>query len=85
MPYLLIRRNCMIKITLKAARVNAGLTQDDVAAKMHHTKQTIVNWENGKTDIKYSELISLSELYGMPISYLQLPERKKPPKKEKAV
>ena len=30
------------KITLKAARVNASLTQEDVAKQLHKNKQTIV-------------------------------------------
>ena len=66
----------MPKITLKAARVNANLTQSDVARMMHRTKQTIVNWESGATEIRYSDMVSLSELYGMPLEYLAIPERK---------
>ena len=34
-----------LKISLAAARVNAGLTQDDVAREFKISKQTIVNWE----------------------------------------
>lgn len=37
------------KITMKAARVNAGLTQEDLANKLRVSKQTIVSWESGKT------------------------------------
>lgn len=37
-----------IKISLAAARVNAGLTQSDVAQMLKVGKQTIVNWEKGK-------------------------------------
>jgi len=66
----------MPKITLKAARVNANLTQSDMARMMHRTKQTIVNWESGATEIRYSDMVSLSELYGMPLEYLAIPERK---------
>jgi len=36
------------KISMAAARVNAKKTQDDVAREMKESKQTIVNWENGK-------------------------------------
>lgn len=35
------------KISLAAARVNAGLTQDEVAKRMHVSKTTILNWEKG--------------------------------------
>lgn len=37
-----------LQISLAAARVNAGLTQEDIARKMHLNKQTIVNWEKGR-------------------------------------
>ncbi len=66
----------MPKITLKAARVNAGMTQDDVAKVLHRTKQTIVNWETGVTDIRYNDLKTLSDLYKMPIEYINIPEKR---------
>ena len=66
----------MPKISLKAARVNAEMTQDDVARVLHRTKQTIVNWENGMTDIRYTDFKALSDLYQMPIEYLRIPERR---------
>ena len=37
----------MIQISLAAARVNAGLTQEEVAEKLQVSKKTIVNWEKG--------------------------------------
>ena len=43
------------KITLKAARVNAGLTQKEMAKKMGKSEYTIMNWENGKTKMKVSD------------------------------
>ena len=69
-------------ISLKAARVNAGLTQDEAGRLLNRTKQTIVNWENGVTEIKYRDLEALSELYGMPIEFLRLPEDKKTARKD---
>ena len=62
------------KITLKAARVNAELTLDDVAEIIGKSKQSIENWENGKTPIKYSDLLKLSEIYEMPVKYIRIPE-----------
>ena len=62
------------KITLKAARVNAELTLDEVAEIVGKSKQSIENWENGKTPIKYSDLLKLSEIYDMPIEYIRIPE-----------
>ena len=41
----------MFQITLKAARVNAGLTQTDVAKAIGKSKSTVLKWEKGKCDI----------------------------------
>ena len=65
------------KFKLNAARVNAGMTQTEVAKALNKNKQTIVNWEKGATAIKVTDLLQLSELYGIPIEYLEVPEKKK--------
>lgn len=56
-----------IQISLAAARVNAGLTQDDVAKEMHVGKQTIVNWEKGLSEPKISQGMELSRLFNLPL------------------
>ena len=63
------------KFKLNAARVNAGMTQTEVAKALNKNKQTIVNWEKGATAIKVTDLLQLSELYGIPIEYLMMPEK----------
>ena len=65
------------KFKLKAARVNADMTQEDVAKALHKNKQTIVNWENGVTELKVRDLMQLSVLYGIPIEYLEIPAKRK--------
>ena len=65
------------KFKLNAARVNTGMTQTEVAKALNKNKQTIVNWENGATAIKVRDLLQLSKLYGIPIEYLEVPEKKK--------
>ena len=52
-----------MKISLKAARVNANLTQEDVAKQLHKGKQTITNWENGYTTIDTANFMALCSLY----------------------
>lgn len=54
-------------IHLKAARVNAGLTQEEVAEKLGKSKTTIVNYElyRSKPDIETAQ--KLAELYGMSV------------------
>ena len=55
-----------IRISMAAARVNAKLTQEDVAKALHVTKQTVVNWEKGVTQPKIEQGEQLSDLYGIP-------------------
>ena len=62
-----------IQITLAAARVNAGMTQASVAKEMKISKQTVVNWEKGKTSPDIAQARKLSELYRLPLDYIFLP------------
>mgnify|MGYP004698484419 CR=1 FL=1 len=63
-----------IQISLAAARVNAGLTQADVAEKMGVSRQTIINWELGKiASLGIPEMKMLSEIYGIPQDNIFLP------------
>ena len=42
----------MAKITIAAARVNTGLTQEQLADKMGVSRQTVIDWENGKREMR---------------------------------
>lgn len=64
-----------LQITLAAARVNAGMTQEDVSREMHVSKQTVVNWEKGNSEPTISQSRLLSRLYNMPLEYIFLPEK----------
>ena len=57
----------MLKITLAAARVNAGFTQKEVADMLDVSNKTICNWENGKSFPAPKQIDILCELYS--ISY----------------
>ena len=59
-----------LKISLAAARVNAGLTQEYVAKALNVSKNTIVSWEKGDSEPKKTQADSLSDLYGMPLDYI---------------
>ena len=52
-----------MKITLKAARVNVGLTQKEVAHFIKVSKHTIVNWEKGGTKVPYWAFKELCKIY----------------------
>lgn len=62
-----------LKISLKAARANANLTQEDVAKALRKSKQTVANWENGKTEIDLSNLQALCNLYSLTVDDILLP------------
>ena len=51
------------KITLKAARVNAGLTQEEVAKEMKVSLPTIAKWENESGEVRMKQALKLCKLY----------------------
>lgn len=64
----------MLQISLSAARVNAGMTQEEVAKKMGISKNTIVNWEKGKTNLSIADVEMLSNIYRIPKDNIFLPQ-----------
>ena len=54
----------MKKITLKAARVNAGFTQKQAANKLKVNQRTVLNWENGTSSPTSKMIDRICELYG---------------------
>lgn len=63
----------MAKITLQAARVNAGLTQEELAEKMGVSRVTVINWENGKSEMKTAYLYMFCGLTGFSEDDILLP------------
>ena len=63
-----------MKITLAAARVNAGMTQQEAADKVGVTKQTIYNMENNRNNIQLPTLLKLCEIYNISLDNLKLKE-----------
>ena len=55
----------MPKITLKAARVNAGLTQKEAAKKINVSNKTLCNWESGASMPKVDKIDAICDLYGI--------------------
>ena len=80
------------RISLRAARINAELTQKQAAKLMGRNKQTIVNWESGKTEISFGDVLRLCQVYDVPVEYIRPPvfsdenssSRKPPSKKSEA-
>lgn len=55
----------MVKITLKAARVNAGLTQKEAAAALNVSNKTLGSWEAGASMPNVKAVSAICALYGL--------------------
>mgnify|MGYP000618135430 CR=1 FL=1 len=55
---------------LKNARVQSGMTQENVAEKINVSRQTISNWENEKSFPDIVNVIKLSDLYNISLDQL---------------
>ena len=53
-----------MQITLKAARVNAGMTQPQVSKKLQIALKTLISWEKGRTIPKPVYIEAMCRLYG---------------------
>ena len=61
------------RIPLKAARVAAGLTQEELAQKMEVSRQSIISWENGDSEIKLAFLHLYCDITGFSVDDIILP------------
>ena len=65
----------MAKIPMNAARVAAGLTQEDLAQKMGVSRQSVINWESGKSEIKTAYFYMFCKLTGFSEDDILLPKK----------
>lgn len=56
--------------TLKAARQGKGMTQLQLAEALYVTRQTVSNWENGRSEPDLETLGRIAELLGVELSLL---------------
>lgn len=61
------------KMSLKAARVNAGYSQAAVAKLLRKGKQTISNYETGRTKINAETFLKLCRIYNTQPADIFLP------------
>lgn len=55
----------MGKCTLRAARVNCGLTRQEAAKSLGISDRTLYSWEHGLTMPKVTQIDRICELYGV--------------------
>ena len=65
-----------MKISLKAARVNAGFSQESLAKQIGVSKSTISRWEIGIIKVPDEELINICSICGLEKEDIILQERK---------
>lgn len=64
-----------MKISIKGARVERNMTQKQVADRIGVRKETISNWETGKTAPTVPQLMRLCEIYEVNISDIFLHDK----------
>ena len=52
-----------MQVTLKAARINVGLTQKEAAKELNVSKDTISNWERGQSFPDVMDIKRIEKLY----------------------
>lgn len=62
-----------MKLSLEALRVNAGMTQQDVADRLGVTRHTVMSWEKGEVHPKGLVIYALSKLYNVEIDCMRIP------------
>ena len=60
----------MLKDNIKSIRKSKGLSQEELAIKLHVVRQTISKWEQGLSVPDSEMLISISEVFETPVSSL---------------
>lgn len=65
----------MPRISLKAARVNANMEQKEWAKILGVSTATVINWEKGNTEPTLSQLRKMSELSGIPMDFIFVPDK----------
>ena len=69
------RRLRILKITLKAARVNKGYTQNQAAHKMDVDPLTVGKWKSGRSALTVPQFYRLCSLYEIATDDIILPEK----------
>lgn len=59
-----------MKWRLVACRNQAGYKQAEVAELIGISEKTLIDWEAGRTSAKMERAQQLSELYGIPLAYM---------------
>lgn len=56
----------MERLSMKAARIDRGMTQEELAAALNVTKKTVGSWESGKTCPKLDKIEAICTVLERP-------------------
>ncbi|WP_278390564.1 helix-turn-helix transcriptional regulator [Lactobacillus acetotolerans] len=59
-----------MKVTLKAARVNSGLSQKEAAKRLGVAESTLYKWESGRNKPNTKYLGRIKKVFKIPIDYI---------------
>ena len=59
-----------MKWRLSACRVQNGYTQQEASILLGVSDKTLVSWESGKTSPNMEKAQRISEVYGIPLAYI---------------
>jgi transcriptional regulator with XRE-family HTH domain len=65
----------IVKFSLAAARVNAGLSQKEAAEKLGISNKTLCSWENYQTYPSADMVQKICELYGIPYDQINFAQQ----------
>lgn len=60
------------KISLKAARVNAGYSQESASKESGIARSTLAKWEEGRTEPRASDFQKLCAIYKVPMEKVKV-------------
>jgi len=63
-------KDCKVGERIRDKRKALGLSQEELAERMHVTAALISNYENDKVDIKSSVMRELADILGTSVAYL---------------
>lgn len=64
-----------MKVSMKALRTNAGLTQKQAGELLGVTKRTVHSWESNRTAPTVVQLMKMCEIYGCSPDDFFLPDK----------
>lgn len=62
-----------VDLSIKAARVEKGYTQEALAEKLGVSKRTLIKWENGESEIKPFAIYAMAYVFQMDADFLRIP------------